>query len=179
MWSGVPEWRLPRDVIMDEVTLITDLGIEIRYNTEVGRDITLKELADTHDAVIISAGCQVPQELGVPGEDLDGVVSGLQFLEDVNLGQKDVWVGKRVVTVGGGFTSMDCVRSVLRMGAEQSIMTYRRSIQEIPVDALELEEAEHEGVEIMYMVVADPGHRRRSGASGRSRAHPQRAGRAG
>jgi NADPH-dependent glutamate synthase beta subunit-like oxidoreductase len=129
MWSGVPEWRLPRDVIMDEVTLITDLGIEIRYNTEVGRDITLKELADAHDAVIISAGCQIPQELGVPGEDLEGVVSGLQFLEDVNLGQMDVWVGKRVVTVGGGFTSMDCVRTVLRMGAEQSIMTYRRSIQ--------------------------------------------------
>src|SRR5215208_1791520 len=152
MWSGVPEWRLPRDVIMDEVTLITDLGIEIRYNTEVGRDITLKELADTHDAVIISAGCQIPQELGVPGEDLDGVVSGLQFLEDVNLGQKDVWVGKHVVTVGGGFTSMDCVRSVLRMGAETSIMTYRRSIQEIPVEEYELHEAEIEGVEIQYMV---------------------------
>ena len=77
---------------------------------------------------------------------------GSQFLEDVNLGQKDVWVGKRVVTVGGGFTSMDCVRTVLRMGAEQSIMTYRRSIQEIPVEELELEEAEIEGVEIMYMV---------------------------
>ena len=147
--------------------LITDLGIEIRYNTEVGRDITFKELVDTHDAVIISAGCQIPQELGVPGEDLDGVVSGLQFLEDVNLGQKDVWVGKRVVTVGGGFTSMDCVRTVLRMGAEQSIMTYRRSIQEIPVDALELEEAEHEGVEIMYMVaptrVIDDGQGRVAG----------------
>jgi NADPH-dependent glutamate synthase beta subunit-like oxidoreductase len=152
MWAGVPEWRLPRDVIMDEVSLITDLGIDIRYNTEVGRDVTLAELAETHDAVIISAGCQIPQELGVPGEELNGVVSGLQFLEDVNLGLKDVWVGKRVVTVGGGFTSMDCVRTVLRMGADQSIMTYRRSIQEIPVDALELEEAELEGVEIMYMV---------------------------
>jgi NADPH-dependent glutamate synthase beta subunit-like oxidoreductase/ferredoxin len=152
MWAGVPEWRLPRDVIMDEVQLITDLGIEIRYNTEVGRDVSLEELANTYDAVIISAGCQVAQELGVPGEHLDGVVSGLQFLEDVNLGQQDVWVGKRVVTVGGGFTSMDCVRSVLRMGAEQSVMTYRRSIKEIPVDAVELEEAELEGVEIMYMV---------------------------
>ena len=179
MWSGVPEWRLPRDVIMDEVELITDLGIEIRYNTEVGRDITLKELADTHDAVIISAGCQIPQELGVPGEDLDGVVSGLQFLEDVNLGQKDVWVGKRVVTVGGGFTSMDCVRTVLRMGAEQSIMTYRRSIQEIPVDALELEEAEHRRRRDHVHGRADPGHRRRSRAGGRHRADPQRAGRAG
>ena len=152
MWTGVPEWRLPRDVILEEAALITDLGIDVRYNTEVGKDVTLSELADAHDVVVISAGCQVPQEMGIPGEDLNGVVSGLQFLEDVSLGQKDVWVGQRVVTIGGGFTSMDCVRSVLRMGAEQSIMTYRRSIQEIPVDELELEEAELEGVEIMYMV---------------------------
>ncbi|MCA9879028.1 MAG: FAD-dependent oxidoreductase [Thermomicrobiales bacterium] len=162
MWAGVPEWRLPRDVIMDEVSLITDLGIDVHYNTEVGKDVMLQDLIDDYDAVIISAGCQIPQELGVPGEHLDGVVSGLQFLEDVNLGQKDVWVGKKVVTVGGGFTSMDCVRTVLRMGSDESIMTYRRSILEIPVDAVELEEAEIEGVEIMYMVsptrVIDDGH---------------------
>ena len=152
MWTGVPEWRLPRDVILEEAELITDLGVEVRYNTEVGKDITLQELSDTYDAVIISAGCQVPQEMSIPGEDLDGVVSGLKFLEEVSLGQQDVWVGRRCVTVGGGFTSMDCVRTVLRMGAEASTMTYRRSIQEIPVDELELEEAEIEGVEIMYMV---------------------------
>jgi NADPH-dependent glutamate synthase beta subunit-like oxidoreductase/formate hydrogenlyase subunit 6/NADH:ubiquinone oxidoreductase subunit I len=152
MWTGVPEWRLPRDVIMEEVQLILDLGIEIRYNCEVGKDVTFQELSDAYDVVLISAGCQTPQEIGIPGEDLEGVISGLQFLEDVSLGQKDVWVGKRCVTVGGGFTSMDCVRTVLRLGAEQSIMTYRRSIQEIPVDELELEEAELEGVEIMYMV---------------------------
>ena len=114
-----------------------------------------------------------------PGRGSGGVVSGLQFLEDVNLGQKDVWVGKRVVTVGGGFTSMDCVRTVLRMGAEQSIMTYRRSIQEIPVDALELEEAEIEGVEIMYMVAPTRVIGDGQGQGGRHRADPQRAGRAG
>ncbi len=152
MWVGVPEWRLPRDVVLEEVELIADLGIEIRYNTEVGRDVSMKELSDTYDVVVISAGCQIPQELGVPGEHLDGVVSGLQFLEDVNLGQKDVWVGRNVVTVGGGFTSMDCVRTVLRMGSERSIMTYRRSVAEIPVDELEIEESELEGVEIMFMV---------------------------
>ncbi|HEU0116672.1 MAG TPA: FAD-dependent oxidoreductase [Thermomicrobiales bacterium] len=152
MWVGVPEWRLPRDVILDEVEMITDLGIEIRYNTEVGRDVSLAELSENYDVVVISAGCQIAQELGVPGEHLEGVVSGLKFLEDVALGQHNVWVGKRVVTVGGGFTSMDCVRTVLRMGAEQSVMTYRRSIKEIPVDEIELEEAEMEGVEIMYMV---------------------------
>jgi NADPH-dependent glutamate synthase beta subunit-like oxidoreductase/NAD-dependent dihydropyrimidine dehydrogenase PreA subunit len=152
MWTGVPEWRLPRDVILEEVQQIADLGIDIRYNVEVGRDVTLAELSDAFDAVVISAGCQIPSELGLPGEDLEGVVSGLKFLEDVSLGQKDVWVGNRVVTIGGGFTSMDCVRTVIRMGAEASIMTYRRSVQEIPVDEIELEEAEMEGVEIMYMV---------------------------
>src|SRR5215217_8134289 len=152
MWAGVPEWRLPRDVIMEEVELIADLGIEIRYNTEVGKDIAFKDLVDNYDAVVISAGCQIAQSLGVPGEELEGVVSGLKFLEDVNLGEKDVWVGDQVVTVGGGFTSMDCVRTVLRKGSSRSVMTYRRSIQEIPVDELELEEAEIEGVEIMYMV---------------------------
>ena len=152
MWTGVPEWRLPRDVVMEEVEMITDLGIEIRYNVDIGKDISFKQLVDSFSAVLISAGCQTAQGLGIPGEELDGVVSGLQFLEDVNLGRQDVWVGKHCVTVGGGFTSMDCVRSVMRMGAETSIMTYRRTIQEIPVEELELEEAEIEGVEIMYLI---------------------------
>ncbi|MBX3070917.1 MAG: FAD-dependent oxidoreductase [Thermomicrobiales bacterium] len=152
MWTGVPEWRLPRDVIADEVELITDLGIEIKYNTEIGKDIAFQDLVDAYDVVVLSVGCQIAQSMGIPGEDLKGVVTGIGFLEDVNLGKDDVWVGKRVVTVGGGFTSMDCVRTVLRMGAETSIMTYRRSVHEIPVEELEIEEAEIEGVEIMYMV---------------------------
>src|ERR687898_3444908 len=119
MWTGVPEWRLPRDVIAEEVELITDLGVQIHYNTEVGKDVALAELADRHDAVLLAAGCQTATTMGVPGEDLDGVVSG-----------------------GGGFTSMDCVRTVRRLGAESSARTYRRSVQEIPVEELELEEAE-------------------------------------
>ncbi len=152
MWGGVPEWRLPRDVIMEEVELITDLGVEIHYNTEVGKDIELEELVDRNDAVLIAAGCQNVTTLGVPGEDLDGVIGGLTFLEDVNLARKeDVYVGKRVVTVGGGFTSMDCVRTVLRMGAEKSVLVYRRSKEEIPVDELELEESGLEGVEYIFM----------------------------
>jgi NADPH-dependent glutamate synthase beta subunit-like oxidoreductase/formate hydrogenlyase subunit 6/NADH:ubiquinone oxidoreductase subunit I len=152
MWTGVPEWRLPRDVIAEEVALITDLGVRIHYNTEVGKDVHLADLAAENDVVILAAGCQTAQTMGVPGEDLTGVVSGLQFLEDTSLGHKDVWVGRRVVTVGGGFTSMDCVRTVVRLGAERSVMTYRRTVNEIPVEELELEEAEIEGVEIMYMV---------------------------
>jgi len=152
MWTGVPEWRLPRDVIAEEVALIADLGVRIHYNMEVGKDIQLKQLSEHNDAVVLAAGCQTASPLGVPGEHLTGVVSGLQFLEDVALGHKDVWVGKHVVTVGGGFTSMDCVRTVLRLGSETSIMTYRRTMHEIPVDEIELEEAEVEGVDIQYMV---------------------------
>lgn len=165
MWGGVPEWRLPRDVITEETELITDLGVEILYDTKVGEDISMQELIDRHDAVAIAAGAQNVTELGIPGEDLPGVIGGLTFLEDVNFGQKeDIFVGKSVVTVGGGFTSMDCIRTVLRMGAEKSIMTYRRSINEIPVMGLELEEAELEGCEILYMVgptriiAGDDGH---------------------
>lgn len=153
MWAGVPEWRLPRDVIMEEVELILDLGIDLKLNTKVGEDITLNEMVDMYDAVIIAAGNQKVTTLGIPGEDLPGVDHGLTFLEDVNLARKeDIFVGKRVVTVGGGFTSMDCIRTVLRLGAETSIMTYRRSPNEIPVDALELHEAELEGCEIMFQV---------------------------
>lgn len=152
MWTGVPEWRLPRDVVQEETDLIADLGVEIRFNTEIGKDVQFSDLVARHDVVLISAGCQDAQLIGIPGEDAEGVVSGIKFLEDVNLGQQDVWVGRRIVTIGGGFTSMDCVRTVLRMGADHSVMTYRRSIQEIPVDEIELEEAEIEGVEIMYMV---------------------------
>ena len=133
MWTGVPEWRLPRDVIAEEVALITDLGVRIHYNTEVGKHIQLADLARDNDVVVLAAGCQTAQEMGVPGEEMTGVVSGLQFLEDASLGQKDVWVGRRVITVGGGFTSMDCVRTVLRLGAERSVMTYRRTVNEIPV----------------------------------------------
>ncbi|HWK81463.1 MAG TPA: FAD-dependent oxidoreductase, partial [Thermomicrobiales bacterium] len=152
MWTGVPEWRLPRDVIAEEVAQITDLGVRIHYNMEVGKDIQLRQLSEENDAVLLAAGCQTATDMGIPGEHLEGVVSGLQFLEDVALGQKDVWVGKHVVTVGGGFTSMDCVRTVLRLGSETSIMTYRRTIQEIPVDEIELEEAEVEGVDIQFLV---------------------------
>ena len=71
MWTGVPEWRLPRDVVMEEVEMITDLGIEIRYNTEIGKDISFKDLVDLYDSVLISAGCQIAQGLGIPGEELE------------------------------------------------------------------------------------------------------------
>lgn len=153
MWGGVPEWRLPRDIISEEVELILDLGIDVHYNTKVGVDVAMEQLVERHDAVVIAAGNQNPSRMNVPGEDLPGVVPGLTFLEELNMNLKDeIFVGRKVVTVGGGFTSIDCIRTVLRMGAEESIMTYRRSHNEIPVEEREVEESELEGCEIMFMV---------------------------
>ena len=179
MWVGVPEWRLPRDVITEEVEQILDLGIDIHYNTEIGKDIAFTDLVDDYD-VGRDLG-RVPDRAGDrhPGRAPERASSPVSASWKMSTSaQKDVWVGKQVVTVGGGFTSMDCVRTVMRMGAERSVMTYRRSIQEIPVEEIELEEAEIEGVEIMYMVSPTPGRRRRRWQCHRDRDDPQRARRA-
>jgi NADPH-dependent glutamate synthase beta subunit-like oxidoreductase len=155
LWAGVPAWRLPRASIVDDVRTVTDLGVEIRYQTEVGRDIQLRALVDTHDAVVVATGCPESVDLEIPGNELDGVVGGLRFLEAVNLDTSPPTLdGLRVVTIGGGFTSIDCVRSALRLGAKQSLLVYRRSRQEIPVEPDELTEATAEGVE--YHFLASP-----------------------
>ncbi|HVX31316.1 MAG TPA: FAD-dependent oxidoreductase, partial [Nitrolancea sp.] len=153
LWAGVPAWRLPRDAILDEVQAVTDLGVDIRYGIDVGRDILLSQLAAEHDALVIATGCPTTLSLGLPGEELDGVVSGLHFLEQANLAPETIDLrDQRVVTIGGGFTSIDCVRSALRLGATQATLAYRRSLHEIPVDLDELEEAEREGVEFQFLV---------------------------
>ncbi|HEX7102633.1 MAG TPA: FAD-dependent oxidoreductase, partial [Nitrolancea sp.] len=152
LWAGVPAWRLPRATIIDDVRTVTDLGVEIRYQTAVGRDIQLRDLVDTHDAVVVATGCPEGLDLAIPGKELDGVVGGLRFLEATNLdAQPPELDGLRVVTIGGGFTSIDCVRSALRLGARQSVLVYRRSRQEIPVEPEELEEAAAEGAEYHFL----------------------------
>jgi NADPH-dependent glutamate synthase beta subunit-like oxidoreductase len=152
LWAGVPAWRLPRDTIAEDVRTVTDLGVEVRYQIDVGRDIQLSDLVAAHDAVVVATGCPESVGLAIPGEESDGVVSGLRFLEEVNLNADppNLW-GARVVTIGGVFTSIDCARSALRLGAAQSVLVYRRSRQEIPVEAEELDEAEREGVEFRFL----------------------------
>lgn len=152
LWAGIPSWRLPKKIIREEVRAISDLGVEIRYNTALGRDLTLDELLDDFDAVLLAVGCQTPTLLGIPGEDLPSVESGLAFLERVNLQRdREPLTGQRVLTIGGGYTSIDCVRSTQRMGAAASLLAYRRDRQSIPVSEEELREAEAEGVEFLFM----------------------------
>jgi NADPH-dependent glutamate synthase beta subunit-like oxidoreductase/ferredoxin len=142
---GVPAFRLPRDVIELDVNWVAKHGVEFHYNVEVGRDITVDQLGERHDAVVLAAGCMYPVAMNVPGEELDGVIYGVDFLKRANLGQKQ-WVGDHVVVVGGGYTAMDSSRTALRLGAKTSVVCYRRGPEEMVVDEEEQHETRFEGV---------------------------------
>ncbi len=157
MVGGIPIWRLPRDVTLEECDeYMQDLGVELVMNTTVGKDIALTDLLQQHDAVYIAAGCQMSNPMTddknktVAGHDLEGVMSGLPFLEKVNFGEP-VFVGKRVVVLGGGFTAMDCCRSAIRFGAEKVYVIYRRSKEEMGSDEYEVDQATLEHVEFIYL----------------------------
>lgn len=165
--AGIPEWRLPRDLCKREINeYLTALGVEIKLNTPIGfgtwpgsdnvnpNAIPLDDLMKQHDAVLIAAGTQKPQQMELPGEDYDavqGLYPGLWFMERVNLHQRP-FIGKRVAVIGGGFTAMDCSRSSLRMGAEKVYVVYRRSRNEMQVYEEEAREAEIEGVDFRFLV---------------------------
>ena len=146
---GVPAFRLPRDVIELDVNWVAKHGVDFYYNVEVGRDITLDQLREKHDAVVVSAGCMYPVAMNIPGEELDGVIYGVDFLKRANLGQEQ-WVGEHVVVVGGGYTAMDSSRTALRIGAKTSTIVYRRGPEEMVVDEEEQHETRFEGVSFEF-----------------------------
>jgi NADPH-dependent glutamate synthase beta subunit-like oxidoreductase/ferredoxin len=152
MWSGIPEFRLPRDLVQAEVDNITDLGAEINLNVEVGKDISIEELRQKYDAVVVATGCMAPQKLRVPGEDLQGMYYGIEYMEEVNFTYRAKRMGKTVVVIGGGYTAMDCSRSALRLGAEKAYVIYRRTRAEMSVDEEERGETEREGVIFEYLI---------------------------
>lgn len=149
---GIPAYRLPREVIDKEVDMIKSAGVEIRYNTRVGRDVTLEGLRKEYNAVLLAAGAWDAAKLDVPGEELAGVYHGATFMYHVNQGNPINLGGKKVVVVGGGFTAMDVSRSATRLGAAEVHIVYRRTRDEIPVVPEEITEAEDEGVRFHYLV---------------------------
>jgi len=150
MNQGIPVFRLPRDIIDKEIEQITALDVEIICNTEIGKTISLSELVEQNDAVVMAAGTLRPNLLDLPGKELDGIRHGLDFLLEVNdTGTTEI--GKQVVVIGGGFTAMDCARTALRLGAKVKVC-YRRTVNEMLVTPGELEELEHEGIPVEYMV---------------------------
>ena len=124
---GIPEYRLPKHVLAHEIDLITEEGVTIHLNTEVGKDITFKTLKLEYDAIYLSTGTQFPQKVNIPGEELPGVIHGIDFLKCVNL-RREMKLGKVVAVIGGGNTAIDSARTALRLGAEKVMILYRRTI---------------------------------------------------
>jgi NADPH-dependent glutamate synthase beta subunit-like oxidoreductase/Pyruvate/2-oxoacid:ferredoxin oxidoreductase delta subunit len=152
MAVGIPEYRLPKRVLRTEVERIASLGVEIRLNTALGRDVTIDGLKnDGYRAILLAAGASKSQPLGVPGEDAEGVWPATVFLKKVNLGEPAELAGDALV-VGGGSTAMDAARSAWRAGARSVRVLYRRTREDMPAQADELRAAEHEGVIIDTLV---------------------------
>lgn len=152
---GIPAYRLPRHIIQQEVDMLKDLGVEIKLNTRVGRDITLDELRKQYQAVFIASGRHDSRKMGLEGEEdgYAGFLPGVSFLHNANM-ERETGIGKKVAVVGGGNVAMDCARVSLRLGAEEVHLIYRRSRSEMPAHHEEIEAAEAEGVQ--YHFLANP-----------------------
>jgi heterodisulfide reductase subunit A-like polyferredoxin len=149
--TGIPEYRLPKKLLEIEIKRIQDLGVKIRTNITVGKDFTIKQLKQKgFKAILLAIGAQKSRKLDINGENLQGVVSALSFLKDVNL-EKQVEVGARVVVIGGGNAAIDAARSAVRLGAKDVKVLYRRSIKEIPAYSKEVTEAKKEGVKFQFL----------------------------
>lgn len=148
---GIPEYRLPKEVLRHEIRLIEQVGVKIHLNTEIGKDLSFQKVREKHDAVYIATGTQFSRKINIPGEDLAGVYHGLEFLRDVNLGRK-VKVGKKVAVIGGGNTAIDAARVAVRQGAEEVTILYRRLEEDMPADSREIRDAVEEGVRIIPLV---------------------------
>jgi len=151
MRVGIPEHRLPKKVLDREIEVITNLGVEIKTDTPLGADLTIKDLlGDGYKAVYLALGAHKGIALGVPGENVQGVRQGVGFLRELNLtGQ--VAVGRNVAIIGGGNVAIDVARSAVRMGAETVNIVYRRTRTEMPAWEEEIQAAEAEGVKITYL----------------------------
>ena len=142
---GIPEYRLPKEVLDAEIDIIRSMGVEIIPNTKIGEDLSFDTVRSDFDAVLLGIGAWVSTGVGCPGEDADGVIGGIDFLRKV-VRNEHIDFGEKVAIVGGGNTAMDACRTAVRLGAKEVYNIYRRTKDEMPADRLEIEEGEEEGV---------------------------------
>lgn len=150
---GIPQYRLPKEVLDKEIALIEKTGVKMVNGKKLGVDFTIKSLKAENDAVIVAVGAWQSSSMRTPGEDLQGVYGGIDFLRAVIQG-KAPHIGKKVAVCGGGNTAMDACRTAVRLGAEEVYVIYRRTRNEMPADKLEIDEAEEEGV--IYKFLTNP-----------------------
>lgn len=154
MMLGIPRYRLPREVIDREVAMIEDLGVEFRYNTRFGKDVTLDQLkTEGFEAFFFAIGAHKAFNLNIPGEkDFPQVLEAIDFLRKVALGDRKA-PGKRVVIIGGGNVAIDAARTSLRLGSDEVTIAYRRTRHEMPADIEEVEQAEEEGIRFSFLTI--------------------------
>lgn len=156
---GIPDFRLPNEILNSEIAYIKSLGVKIEHDVVVGKTVTIDELKKDYDAVFIGTGAGLPHWLGVRGENLNCIYSSNEFLARVNLMKAyefpkydtPVRIGKKVVTIGAGNVSIDCARTALRLGAKKSYIVYRRTEKEAPARIEEIKHANQEGVKFRFL----------------------------
>ncbi|MBT9171234.1 MAG: NADPH-Fe(3+) oxidoreductase subunit beta [Actinobacteria bacterium] len=148
--EGIPDYRLPKDVVKEEIDFILSLGIEAKTNKALSRDFTIEELLKDYQAIFLAIGSQKSLLPRCNGVELTGIITAVEFLKQVGRGERP-FLGKSVVVVGGGHTAIDAARTSLRLGSPQVTIIYRRTSDEMPAGRREVEEAEEEGVKIRYL----------------------------
>ena len=144
---GIPEFRLDKKIVKNSIDKILNLGIEVKYNKELGKNIFISELIEKYDAIFLSIGANVSLKMGIEGENLKGVYGGNELLEyNLHPNYKD----KTAVVIGGGNVAIDCARTIKKMGAKEVKIIYRRSRNEMPAENKEIEEAYKEGIEFLF-----------------------------
>ena len=148
---GIPEYRLPKKVLDWEIDSILNLGVEVRTGVRFGQDLHLENLtAAGYDAVFMGVGAWKDSKMAVPGEELKGCYTGIDFLARLASGEK-MDIKPVAAVIGGGNTAIDCTRNLLRLGTQKVYLVYRRTRKEMPANAVEVEAAEHEGVELIFL----------------------------
>ena len=150
---GIPQYRLPKEVLDKEIAIIEKTGVKFVNNVKLGVDFTIQSLKAENDAVIVAVGAWKSSSMRTPGEELDGVYGGIDFLRGVIKGNPPE-IGEKVAICGGGNTAMDACRTAVRLGAKEVYVVYRRTRNEMPADKLEIDEAEEEGV--IYKFLTNP-----------------------
>ena len=151
---GIPEYRLPNDILDREVKNITDLGVNIFYNKKFGDNLSYKEIREKYDALVLTIGSQKGTGVGCEGDDAGNVYSGIDFLKNMEVtGQRYNFKGKTIAVVGGGNTAMDCCRTSKRCNADKVYVIYRRTEKEMPANPIEIHESKLEGVEYMFLTL--------------------------
>ena len=144
---GIPEFRLSKQVVKETVQKIIDLGLEVIYNQELGKNLSLEQLEKEYDAIFLAFGANITTKMGVEGEDLEGVYGGNQLLEYKS---HPDYTNKKVAIIGGGNVAMDCARTIKRMGAQEVKVIYRRAEEQMPAEKKEIQEAKEEGIKFLF-----------------------------